>query len=302
VTVSGRPVKVGRDLECDLRLRDEGVSRVHLQLRLLADDQLEVQDLGSNNGTFVDGRLTVLSVLTPGGKVVLGLNSVLRFEVQDGFDQAYHRQMYDARVRDWLTGAHNRRYFDEQLPVELSYARRQGRDLAILYLDVDHFKKVNDDYGHAVGDAVLVALVRSLRTALRAEDVLARIGGEEFAILARGTRFEGAHLLAVRIREDIAALKVIHSEDAPAISITVSVGAVAISPNSKVSPEEVMAATDRNLYAAKDAGRNRELVTRLENAVDPTTSQRRLIHTYRLGESAGVQLKAKLAAREDDAD
>ncbi len=300
INVSGRPVRVGRDDECSLSLRDDGVSRHHVEVVLRDDNRLEVQDLGSSNGTFIDGRQIARTEIAPGQKFTIGLNSVIRFEIQDGYDQAYHRQMYDARVRDWLTGAHNRRYFDEQLPVALSHASRQRRSLSVLLLDVDHFKRVNDEHGHAVGDAVLVALGRTMREVLRAEDLLARIGGEEFAVLAHDTDFDGACRLAERLRVHVGRLQVIHSDESDPIVVTVSIGGVAVRPSATADMHDVLAASDGNLYAAKEAGRNRERVSLLEDASEAAASRRHVMSTYRFGHRAIEQAATSVGLGVDD--
>jgi diguanylate cyclase (GGDEF)-like protein len=165
------------------------------------------------------------------------------------------RQLYDASVTDALTGAHNREHFDTQLRSELSYARRHGTDVSLVIFDADHFKKVNDTYGHQVGDAVLVQIANVVRGTVRSEDVFARYGGEEFALVLRGIDVAGAGIVAERLRERIANLKI--PTDRGPIAVTVSAGCASLSTTEEKTPEGMIALADRRLYAAKHAGRNR---------------------------------------------
>jgi diguanylate cyclase (GGDEF)-like protein len=156
---------------------------------------------------------------------------------------------------DGLTATYNRRHFMEDLvPRAFESARRFGQPLAAVMLDVDHFKSVNDRYGHAVGDQVLRALAERCRSALRSIDVLGRYGGEEFAIVLPGTHRQGAMVLAERIRARLADEPVM--TDAGPVRVTVSVG-VAGMDNDTPNPGELFKRADSALYEAKQAGRNR---------------------------------------------
>ena len=282
VAMTGDEITVGRDEGCDLALRDDGVSRRHIRLRRQLDDTLEVTDLDSTNGTFIGQRRIIEGSLAPGDKVIVGLNTILRYELQDGHDKGYQKQMHEARVRDWLTGVFNRRFFDDQLPAELSHSYRHKRPLTVALLDIDHFKRINDAFGHSVGDAVLVAFCKALRELLRAEDLLARVGGEEFVVLARDTHHESACHLAERLRRCVAELRVVHDAAAAPIRITASVGAVSVSIERISSASDVLSRVDRNLYAAKAAGRNCVVVTRVDAEDDRPASRSAALQTYRL--------------------
>jgi diguanylate cyclase (GGDEF)-like protein/PAS domain S-box-containing protein len=154
---------------------------------------------------------------------------------------------------DPLTGAYNRRQGDIVLAAEFSRRARKSRTFAVLMLDIDHFKTVNDTFGHAAGDAVLVALVRTCRDTLRAIDVVARWGGEEFLIVLPETGTAEAMTAAERIRAALEATDAAAPGDAP-IRFTVSIG-VAVSAGD--SPSELLRRSDAALYAAKLGGRNR---------------------------------------------
>jgi diguanylate cyclase (GGDEF)-like protein len=134
-------------------------------------------------------------------------------------------------------------------------ARRFGQPLTAVMLDVDHFKSINDEYGHHVGDQVLRTLAERCRSTLRTIDVLGRYGGEEFAILLPGTtRRNAATILAERIRHRVAE-ELVHTDAGP-VGVTVSVGVAAMEPTTR-NPEELFKRADAALYEAKQAGRNR---------------------------------------------
>jgi two-component system, cell cycle response regulator len=187
--------------------------------------------------------------------IQFGPTAVFRYTVTDESQEALLQQLYDASVTDALTGAHNREHFDTQLRSELSYARRHKTDVSLAFFDVDHFKKVNDTYGHPVGDAVLVALAETIRKMVRNEDVFARYGGEEFALILRGIDGVGAAAVGERLRERVEAMRVPseHGE----LTITVSVGCSSFADLEDKTPEALVSSADKRLYAAKHAGRNR---------------------------------------------
>lgn len=164
------------------------------------------------------------------------------------------RKQYERQATvDSLTGAHNRRWMNEAFPRVLHRCALDHVDSALLILDIDHFKRVNDTYGHLVGDAALKALSNIMQINLRPHDLLVRYGGEEFAILLPDTGIAEARSVAERLRTMVAANE-IHSGDL-AFKITVSIGIAAIHPEGKL--EECFGNADRALYRAKESGRNR---------------------------------------------
>jgi diguanylate cyclase (GGDEF)-like protein len=168
---------------------------------------------------------------------------------------------------DGLTGTYNRRHFMDVANLAFESARRFGQPLAAIMLDVDHFKSVNDRYGHAVGDQVLRALADRCRAALRSIDVLGRYGGEEFAIMLPGTqRHNGAMILAERIRQQVAQEPV--QTDAGPVRVTVSVGVAGMEADTP-DPGELFKRADSALYEAKQAGRNRVVEDLIEPAQKP---------------------------------
>jgi diguanylate cyclase (GGDEF)-like protein len=169
--------------------------------------------------------------------------------------EAAHVKLLDAARTDPLTGCMNRRYLMEAATREVARAKRSGSTLSVMMLDIDHFKKINDTYGHGVGDEALLSLVRTVLGHIRASDMLGRIGGEEFAILLPDTGVEQAWPVAEKLRESVGALEV-NSSGGHVFQMTASVGLAQLRPG-----EEDFLATleraDKALYKAKQTGRNR---------------------------------------------
>ena len=161
-------------------------------------------------------------------------------------------------VRDGLTGLVNRRGFDERLDVELSRAIRDQQSMALIMIDVDHFKRFNDTYGHQLGDECLRQVASALSMAvLRPSDLVARYGGEEFAVILPSVDQAGACAVAERIRQGIAALAIVHSGNDELGVVTVSVGLACGIPARGTKEKDLITLADRALYQAKHAGRNR---------------------------------------------
>jgi two-component system cell cycle response regulator len=256
VEIDGSELVVGRTDESTLRLDDESLSRRHARFFRLMGNHF-VADLQSTNGTFVNGaRIAAPTQLADGDRVQLGLETVLRFGLTDKAVVEEARRLYEATVRDRLTGAYNRHHLDERLASEWAFAQRHGTRLSVLFVDADHFKKVNDTYGHAGGDAVLRSLASTLHSSVRQEDIVARYGGEEFILLVRGLAPDEVSALAERVRGEVAACRIDH--DGQTIPVTVSVGvATHESGREAASIEALVGAADAALYRAKEQGRNR---------------------------------------------
>jgi diguanylate cyclase (GGDEF)-like protein len=245
---------IGRSTEVGITLPDDSLSRQHA--RIFRDGtKYMVEDLGSTNGTFVDGdRLGGPRALEDGCRIHLGSRTVLHFRLHDAVELEAARQTYALAVRDPLTGVFNRRHMQERLWSEAAFARRHHTALSLILLDIDHFKRINDEHGHAIGDAALVQLAGSLTTLTRQEDVLARYGGEEFALIARGIDRKNTVALAERMRSTIEAQRL--AINGGEITLTVSIGIAHCEPGSDMEPQQLFEAADRALYEAKDGGRN----------------------------------------------
>ena len=188
---------------------------------------------------FAEGELNRLEELLC--LLVYPLRNALLYE--DALKKAMH---------DPLTGAMNRAALDTMLDKEINLAHRHDNPLSVLMIDIDHFKAINDKFGHSMGDKVLCSLVDGLNNHIRNSDVLFRYGGEEFTILLNNTNIEGAHLLAQRIRCSIEQMTHIYDENV--IQLTISIGMATLEHDE--SAEKLLNRADKALYAAKKFGRN----------------------------------------------
>jgi diguanylate cyclase (GGDEF)-like protein len=267
INEAGGELIVGRDHDAQLRLSDdESVSRKHASVRWTGEGKALIKDLGSANGTYVDGqKIAGETSLKEGTKIRVGQTVVLKYAMYDQIEELAQRQLLDSALRDGLTHAFNRRYFLQRLQAEIRFAERHNSTVALLMLDIDHFKGVNDRYGHPIGDGVLKKLCDLLTDTLRAEDVLARYGGEEFAVLVRGIPRDHAIGLGDRLRK-LAASGQFGKSEGPEepMKITVSVGVALYPLDPPRAPDEttddgqtLIARADAALYRAKQAGRNR---------------------------------------------
>ena len=165
-------------------------------------------------------------------------------------------QLHLLSTVDSLTGLKNRRYFDQAYQQELSRMRRDGSDLSLLLLDIDHFKRINDTWGHAIGDECLKLVATAITTQIRREtDTLARIGGEEFCLLLPHTSAAGAYFLAESIRRAVEALTAVF--DGQRIPLSISIGIASTSQQLPVPDSRLQKLADLALYQSKKDGRNR---------------------------------------------
>ncbi|HEB82134.1 MAG TPA: sensor domain-containing diguanylate cyclase [Gammaproteobacteria bacterium] len=189
--------------------------------------------------------------------------------------------------QDGLTSAYNRRYFDERLKHEISRCLRNHTDLVCLFLDVDHFKQINDSHGHQVGDAVLVRLVTLMGEQVRSSDIIARYGGEEFAIILPDTGIQIAHEIAERIRQLVADQKLIFNDRT--LSTTVSIGIASLSQikyqNGLTDSKQLQKSADKldqlllqkadeALYLAKETGRNKVVIKKVNRNEAPQVQRK----------------------------
>jgi two-component system cell cycle response regulator len=188
---------------------------------------------------------------------------VRRRRLQELLRTNYQRGL-EAALTDPLTGLYNRRYMATHLPGLLAKAAASGKPLALFMIDIDHFKKVNDGYGHAAGDAVLKAVAARIPDLVRAEDTAARMGGEEFMAVLPDAGPEAALRVAERLRQAIAETKIADAGAPGGLTVTVSIGVA--SARAGDAPEALMARADAALYRAKQTGRNRVVVDEAEPA------------------------------------
>jgi two-component system cell cycle response regulator len=197
-----------------------------------------------------------------------------------GLEQSLKQALNERRMMamtDALTGTYNRRYFTRTLTRELRLAERAGTSLALLLMDIDHFKKINDRHGHAAGDQILRHLVKRLGENLpRATDWCARLGGEEFAVVLPQTSLEGAAQVAEKLRKVIAATP--FQTDTGNLPVSVSIGISSVETlheRATASVDQILEQADQQLYLSKDHGRNRVSVPPRTNPIEPHATQSR---------------------------
>ncbi len=257
-----RVFEIGRSSRCDLSLDQESVSRHHARItrgKKRGDIPVEytIMDLGSTNGTYVNDRSITERALKDGDQIKIG-RSILKFMSGDNIEASYHEEIYRLMTIDGLTELFNKRYFNEELERELQRATRYERPLSLLLFDIDLFKNINDKFGHVAGDAFLKQLAQAVKGRLRAQDVLARVGGEEFAVLLPEVDPEGAKITAEKIRAVVEATA--FSFDGEKMPATISIGVSTNGPK-LASPLSLYGAADAALYSAKATGRNRVVVS-----------------------------------------
>lgn len=245
-------VVAGRDISADLLLEDTSVSRQHAELIRQGNGYL-IRDLGSTNGTLVNGGRMMEHTLRSGDTIKLG-SFIFKFLSAGSVETKYHETVYSAMTRDALSGAMNKRYLLESLPREVARAVRQRQALSVLMLDIDHFKSVNDNHGHLVGDEVIREFGTRMLSGCREDDLLARYGGEEFCLVLCSTDREAALQIAERNREVISGTP--FTTNAGPLSITVSFGVSCLNPSTPETVEDLLRRADAKLYEAKRSGRN----------------------------------------------
>ncbi len=245
-------VVVGRSSKSDIQIDQESISRNHCKF-VNGGKGVIVRDLGSTNGTYVNDELVDEHPLKNGDLIKVG-RTIFKFVAGGNIENLYHEEIYRLTTVDGLTQIFNKRYFLETLDREISRCHRYGRVLSLLMFDIDHFKQINDTYGHLAGDHVLKGLASLIRSKIRREDVFARYGGEEFSVILPEIDLAAANLLAEKLRK--LTEKHRFRFDDNDIPVTISVG-VSLLPADVSDPHEFIRLADKKLYEAKNGGRNR---------------------------------------------
>jgi len=224
--------------------------------------EIPVQDLHSVLGiplfreNQVIGLISVISTQVDAlNKQQIQLLETIASQVSVYFHNVFmYDRMKELAIIDELTGIYNRRFFYIAANKEINRSIRYKKDLSFVLIDIDHYKEVNDHYGHLAGDKVLQRITQVIQKELRTSDVFARYGGEEFLILLSDTSGNAAFEVAERIRKKVEALRVNYDEEE--ISVTISLGVTRLTKD-RSSLHEIMAVVDQALYSAKQKGRNR---------------------------------------------
>lgn len=256
-------LSIGRSPENNLVLPEVEVSRHHARIELVGQEDLApivlISDLGSTNGTFVNGR----KILTRNGPVSLQHGDVIRvgthaFKLKhlDEMEKHYHEAVLAQTTVDSLTGLTNRASVLGFLEKQTDLARRHGRPLTLIICDLDHFKDVNDQHGHAVGDQVLKRFGLVVMGRLRASDHVGRIGGEEFLIVLPETEGREALAVAEELRKALAEEAMASHAPGQTFHVTCCFGIAQFRPED-ADAGSLLARADVALYRAKSQGRNR---------------------------------------------
>jgi diguanylate cyclase (GGDEF)-like protein len=243
-------IDVGRGSAAGLILDADSVSRKHARIERFGGGHKMV-DLGSTNGTYVNGVRIKEQILKDGDRIGIG-KALLKYIAGGNIEGAYHEEVQRLMRFDPLTNIFNKRHFDESLRLAVRTAAGAERPLSLIVFDLDHFKKVNDTYGHMAGDAVLCGATGAVQAILMPTEVFGRVGGEEFALLCPDTKLAAALDRAEAVRRAVMSDPYVFEEKK--LPVTVSSGVAQLAPDEE--PEGLFDRADAQLYAAKGAGRN----------------------------------------------
>jgi diguanylate cyclase (GGDEF)-like protein len=256
VLEKGTETTVGRGEQTTIVLELDNVSRRHCTV-FSKPDGCWLRDDGSTNGTYLNNvEVRAESLLRSGDLIKIG-GAIFKFLYGGelgSIEAQYHEEIYRLTIIDGLTPTYNKRYLLEFLDREMARCGRHGRPLSILLLDVDHFKKINDGFGHLAGDYVLRELAHQVKTRIRREECFARYGGEEFVLVLPETGHDNTVYLAEKLRKMVEAHR--FAFEGKEIKVTFSGGVADMQPEHQ-NPLAFLNAADARLYEAKRAGRNR---------------------------------------------
>ena len=245
------PLTIGRGSENRMVLDNDSVSRRHCRIER-RNASWYVVDLDSTNGTYVNDVQVTEYQLRRGDQIKVG-DTIVKFLSGSDLEAQYHETIYNMTIVDGLTQISNKRYTMEALEREISRARRHLRPLSVVMFDIDHFKHINDNYGHLAGDYVLKELATLCRSRLRPDDVLGRYGGEEFCAVLPETGLSGSAAIAEDLRLRIEERS--FTFEGETIPVAVSLGCAELAGDMDLMG--IIRSADEKLYEAKRGGRNR---------------------------------------------
>jgi two-component system cell cycle response regulator len=246
--------QIGRSSKNELPIDQESVSRHHARITHAPSRGYTIEDLGSTNGTYLNDEKVGKErrPLKDGDQIRVG-RSILKFMTGTNLEANYHEEIYRLMTVDALTQVYNKRYFNEALEREYNRAHRYKRELSLVIFDVDHFKEVNDVNGHLAGDAILRQVAAEVKPRLREQDIFARVGGEEFALLLPEIGHPGAIVTGEKVRKIVEGAT--FTFEAVVVTVTVSVGITSLDERGRDSTS-LYERADAALYDAKANGRN----------------------------------------------
>jgi len=249
--LEGPSYLLGRSSKCDIQIDQESVSRNHAKIVNTGKSVL-IRDLGSTNGTYVNDRIVDEQVMRDGDFIKIG-RTIFKFLTGGNIEHSYHEEIYRLTTVDGLTQVFNKRYLLETLEREISRAQRYGRPLSLIMFDIDHFKKVNDTYGHLAGDYVLKEMASAIKGRIRREDIMGRYGGEEFVVVLPEIDNYSSKIFGEKIRRLVE--RHVFEFEGVKMPLTISVG-VCTAWEELSTPAAFIKMADENLYKAKNNGRN----------------------------------------------
>ncbi|MEM7704620.1 MAG: GGDEF domain-containing protein [Pseudomonadota bacterium] len=260
----GTSLIVGRDADCDIVLQRPSVSRRHLRVER-EGSQVTAADLNSKNGALVDQQPVPLEgVQLNNGDLIRVGDATLKYLDGRTPEARYHERSYRLATRDALTNLNNRLLFLDALARTLADWNRRGGNVSVALLDLDHFKQINDRFGHEAGDRVLQLLASILTSSLRASDLIARLGGEEFAVAFADTPPQDAAEILTKINEELAQ-RCQDFTDMPTASFSAGVASLPpVAPHNAdlaALQNALLRSADQAMYQAKDAGRNKVVIS-----------------------------------------
>ena len=245
---------VGRNPDCTIPLEFQGISRQHFQVKVSSGNDVRVLDLGSSNGTFLNNqKIESESALQKGDMVKVG-SIALKFLPSGDTERLTYDKLHQEANTDGLTQCYNKMYFNGKLDLEVKKSKVTGTPLSLIIFDLDHFKHLNDNYGHDAGDYVLKEMAGLLRdNGIRKGDIFARYGGEEFVVLLPKTNLKQAFEIAERLRKLVETYKFVY--DSKRLPVTASIG-VADYRQGVNTGTDLFKRADSAVYKSKEGGRN----------------------------------------------
>lgn len=244
---------VGRAPNVNIVVNEQSVSRRHARC-YQTNGNIEIEDLNSSNGTYVNNTRIIRRTTLNDGDIIRFGTVLFKYFAHDNIENVFHDKIYRMATIDGGTQTFNKKYLLESLQSEFKFSRTYARDLSVIYFDLDHFKKVNDTYGHNAGDFILKEISTKVKNSIRKEDIFCRFGGEEFVILLPNTDAKTAYELAERIRVSIENHVFIFSSQN--LKQTISLGVSQLN-NDMLDPQDLLHDADKKLYQSKKNGRNR---------------------------------------------
>jgi two-component system cell cycle response regulator len=253
-------VILGRAKDADVQIHEDSVSRKHAVIRRRQQDlAFVIEDRNSTNGTFINMEKQAKSVLYDQDLISIG-ETTFKFIAGDSLELAYHEELHKLATLDPMLQIYNKKFFLEYLEQKYYYSQLSQTKFSLVLFDADHFKRINDTYGHQAGDRVLQHIAATVKANLRASDIFSRYGGEEFSIVLPESDAGQARITAEKLRRVIESTGIRHHKTD--INITISLGVASFRPGESAirSCRELIEHADSALYQAKEMGRNRVVV------------------------------------------